>query len=514
MSVAVHSHSNPQNQATTNSDAVWIANRCWRELDRSTTENPDRFSPIVLEFLQQPFRSQSPRAWVPSPSGQHLMKLLAPLLQENLATGHRTIDRCEPLACGMDLALQWLLHRSPERREQMACWALHALLPLYLYNASESGPSRPVLVESISLLREYLLVQVLDEVLEGELFQWLDSHPTGWNGSGSMLQPLGIALSSLAQHSFAPKTSAKQSPSASGTMDHHALSDQRRTALWQLVDPLLNDKHSITIPKELNIEKLSWQRIKTHFHDWLKLFSGKIVEQESKLDLSLLESQAEGILAKAEQQLAQAFAETTFQSATPLTHSEDTFESQESNHDSSHDRTSAAAPAPSKKQNSESSISPLFIPIEDECLIEIRSSDDPKLIRSLDQQLSDCRARQGSIALVIARTIHPTTQPQPEGQLALWQQAFVEHLRENAESEHLRGFLTTQGEVAMMLEDLDKPVVAAIVREGLTQAAQVQREASGLGVESVLPLIAGVSYVSSPAAPFKFSNSWLPDGAA
>lgn len=434
------------------------------------------------------------------------MKLLAPLLQENLATGHRTIDRCEPLACGMDLALQWMLHRAPERREQMARWALHALLPLYLHNAAESGPSRPVLVESISLLREYLLVQVLDEVLEGELFQWLDSHPTGWNGSGSLLQPLGIALSSLAQHSFSPRTSAQQSPTASGTMDHHALSDQRRTALWQLVDPLLNDKHSITIPKELNIEKLSWQRIKTHFHDWLKLFSGKIIEQESKLDLNLLETQAEGILAKAEKQLAEAFAESSIHAINPMQHNEDAFATQDSNDNSSHTHASTLASAASKKQNAEPSISPLFIPIEDECVIEIRSSDDPKLIRSLDQQLSDCRARQGSIALVIARTIHPTTQPQPEGQLALWQQAFVEHLRENAESEHLRGFITSQGEVAMMLEDLDKPVVAAIVREGLTQAAQVQREASGLGVESVLPLIAGISCVSSPARSFQIQQ--------
>lgn len=99
----------------------------------------------------------------------------------------------------------------------------------------------------------------------------------------------------------------------------------------------------------------------------------------------------------------------------------------------------------SSKSNSKSASASEQIAFEsnlDQSVVEIRSSSDPKLVRTLDQQLSDCRARQGSIALIVAKTLHHELGYQPEGKLAVWQRAFIDYLREQAETEELRGFVS------------------------------------------------------------------------
>lgn len=57
-----------------------------------------------------------------------------------------------------------------------------------------------------------------------------------------------------------------------------------------------------------------------------------------------------------------------------------------------------------------------------------------------------------------------------------------------------------------MIEDVERPVVMAIAREGLLEAGEAHRQACGLGAESATALVSGISFVSSPARSFKIQQ--------
>ena len=148
---------------------------------------------------------------------------------------------------------------------------------------------------------------------------------------------------------------------------------------------------------------------------------------------------------------------------------------------------------------------PDYLPIHDKRVVEIRSSDDPKLTSALDQQLSECRARQGSIALIVVRSLS-NTGLRPDGELTHWQKSFVESIRANTDGEELRGFITPTNEVAMMVEDVDRSELTTLTREAIQQAANTHGELPSLAANSTVHLIAGMSFVSEPTRSFRFQQ--------
>ncbi len=141
--------------------------------------------------------------------------------------------------------------------------------------------------------------------------------------------------------------------------------------------------------------------------------------------------------------------------------------------------------------------------VEDHRVVEIRSSSDPNLVRALEHQLDECRSNQGSLALLVVRQIHrDAAKHRPKGCLELWQQSLVNHIRDNTEAGDIRGFMSPEDDLAMLVEDMDRPEVTAVVREAIQKASVAHQDFNELAAESTIPLIAGIAFVASPARSF------------
>lgn len=93
----------------------------------------------------------------------------------------------------------------------------------------------------------------------------------------------------------------------------------------------------------------------------------------------------------------------------------------------------------------------------------------------------------------------------------IWQTRFMELAREASETDQLRCFQTRENELAIIIEDLDRPEVAAIARECLDNASIVHRDSNQLATKTELSLAVGISYVALPAR--SFSVEQLMDSA-
>ncbi len=366
------------------------------------------------------------------------------------------------------------------------------------------------MVECVGLLRDLVALSVLDEVLEGDLAQWVVASSTCWNASTDCLSKLGVRIHELSRLVWHDPLPVEISANAMKDASAFSVSDARRVAFWSIVQQWLSDSSHIAIPKELSIDRLNWPTMKTHFRQWHDLHAkggarasandsardgGSLDLQPAQKSLELVEECLDAVdQALQPAALGGSSIGDDVPGREPCIGNQEAYRKDLAPGEKSH----------GTKKDDELTID--YEPNDDDRVVEIRSSSDPKLVRSLDQQLSDCRVRQGSLALVVARTLHRDPTPHPEGQLAIWQRFFVEHLRANSESDELRGFVTSEGEIAMLLEDLDKPVAAAIVREALQEASAQHRKARGLGAEGSIPLIAGLSFVSGPARSFQIKQ--------
>lgn len=468
------------------SSLPWIAQRI-RTLLKQTGP--------TFHFLYQPWQAKTGDQPA-TPLERHLIQVFDPMIQRGLTVQSRSIDRAEPLALGMSHVLRCLHRGGSSFGSHGRTTLLQVLLPLYLsINCKQSSLA---LSESCLLAREYVCLHLLDSALEGDLSDWLSQNPT-FPSLHHGCDSLQVSLTELAQHAF-------DGEAASHSTSHRSLatiSDERRRAYWALAQQWVGGAVHLAIPKELGIERASWPQLRTHFSELLELL------QEPVKDSEALASTAMQLLQRCEDQVEFALEDSDVLGGTIG----------EEDQALSEDELTALLRADAAEQligaNStnartnpkaakEASHAGNYIPNSDQRVVELRSSNDPKLLRTLEQQLSECRIRQGSMALVVVRLLEGECAP-PEGSLAPWQLAFVTAIREQTDCEELRGFIMPSGEVAMILEDVDRGEATNIARESMGQASVADCQ-HVLSSTETLALIAGIAYVSEPNRGFRLQQ--------
>lgn len=147
-------------------------------------------------------------------------------------------------------------------------------------------------------------------------------------------------------------------------------------------------------------------------------------------------------------------------------------------------------------------------------LLPIRSPDDPRLAEALQSQLSACRERGSSMTLAVVDAGGPEERTGPGGANSPagrdgWQSLFLRHLFEISEGRvGERGFLSEAGELAIIVEGLERSEATTLVREAIQgtcqswfvdAAAQLPAKPSGT-------LFAGISSVVIPSKRFRFEQ--------
>ncbi|MDZ4852160.1 MAG: hypothetical protein SGI77_22965 [Pirellulaceae bacterium] len=141
--------------------------------------------------------------------------------------------------------------------------------------------------------------------------------------------------------------------------------------------------------------------------------------------------------------------------------------------------------------------------------VEIRSSNDPKLAETLDTQLQRCRERHSSMSLVVVKILVQPGLDQPtsnDDRLMSWQSIVIERLREATDGSTTRGFICAAGELALIVDDMDRGEVTGVLREVLEAASEPQEVVSKMIEVPKIPLVCGVACVTSPSKKFKIDQ--------
>ena len=142
-------------------------------------------------------------------------------------------------------------------------------------------------------------------------------------------------------------------------------------------------------------------------------------------------------------------------------------------------------------------------------IVEIRSSNDPQLAKTLDIQLQRCREEQGSMALVVLKALEnpaSSTKASSSDRLPRWQESVIEQLRAATDGRTTRGFICEAGELALIVDDLDRNEVTAVIRDALEVAGQPHDCASSMVEIPNIPIVCGVACVSSPSKRFQIDQ--------
>ena len=141
--------------------------------------------------------------------------------------------------------------------------------------------------------------------------------------------------------------------------------------------------------------------------------------------------------------------------------------------------------------------------------VEIRSSNDPQLSETLDSHLQRCRSEHGCMALVVVQLIapdDPKSNASNSNRLPDWQRVVIEELRKATDGSASRGFICQAGELALIIDGLERNEVTAVLREVLKVACQPSQVVSKMIETPDLPLVCGVACVNSPSKGFKLDQ--------
>lgn len=505
------SPSKPNHDSSANNDyQKHLASHCRRILESEKG---------IFEFLHQPFRySFVQKSAARTPTATHLLKIVAPALQGDLEITDHIIDRGEPLVTGMELAIRQIFAHHDWNSDLAKHFVLQSLIPLYLI----AGPRDcNALCHSLCLLQETVVIMALDQALEHDLSHWVRQRNNGWDPtSGDLKAHFNIDLPSLTQEIWNRPLHRDGKEYAGVQLDRSRLNDGRRSSFWQITKQWLSDSKQISPPAELALEKISWTPIRKHYSELVTLISktdyeAPVVEFMLAAPFQLIEQCESAVEEALREESSTLSNEPAGMIGGPSPDLSSVTRSKSKPAPSHNDDDSQISRADSSVLTAIAELSP----IDSMRVVEIRSSNDPKLVSCLDQQLGQCRVEQGSMALIVARTVEPEYSVRPEGLLQPWQGALVDYLCDNTEDADLRGFINPQGEIAIVVEDLDRQSATALVREALQAASNAQRNASGIGDDSFHALISGISVVSAPARSFKIQQlidaAWrCLDGAA
>lgn len=332
---------------------------------------------------------------------------------------------------------------------------LFAALPLYLGPMGDRSQSPTELAYAMS--QQLAAIVQLDWGLDGELYDLL--HEDKWIGLApgpAIYQSLNLDLTSLAV-CLQTVTANDQTIPVKPAQSTSSI-DAQLTALWNLASQLRNQTSHIHIPPNLAIAKVSWHRVR---ENWNKI--------QSLLATFTLGSQA------------------------PIGIEPSTIQENQ------------LASGKGKASSVESPTLPTSAEIQD--FIEIRSSNDPCLSDSLNIQLETCRATGSSLSLAVFRLNRSASgSSSSQRGLKTWQRDLLDQARIQLVTSFVRGFLTDDDEIVIVIEEYDRAEATAALREVINAVEALYQPKTGMVETEKLGIVCGFACVESPSRSFRFEQ--------
>ncbi len=385
-----------------------------------------------------------------------------------------TEERELTLSTSLSVALRWMYCMEPYLGSPMSLkLILKSLMPLYL--SAGQGRVGTSFVETFSLIRVTCMIPELDRLTNGnELTLWLAEH------SGSNTDPfesipksfrVGLALMA---NTFWSEVAAKSHEGGSQPkklVDCTNLTEAKHKAWWSLAGQLCNQRAQITIPADLSVGVIAWERLLDHWQRIARTLSAEDSETSDSI----------------------------FNSTSNKTQDDDKGEPYKK------------STAPSIAGNSHSNTKSIEAENEmdsklamDHRFIEIRSARDPQLSSNLDQLLQATRKDQGILSFMVVKKLGAEVAPISVA-LQNWQSSFIEYMDSHGEAANVRGFISDEGELTLVFQDVDRAELAQWIRESFAKFNTANTDGS-IATPSAQPLVAGVAMVNAPSRSFKIDQ--------
>ncbi len=399
-----------------------------------------------------------------------LESLMAELIKVSSANdpsaSNLTEERNQAIIACLAVALRWLYQSKTSFGEPLRSRILlKALMPLYL--AAGQGQAGKGIVDTISLIRMTCMIAELNRLTtENDLAAWSkESNRSTVDPFETIPKSFRIALPKMAQ-TFWSDLAAK---SNRGTGNVAKLSDatvvsvEKHRAWWSLAGQLCSQRAQITIPAELSIGVIAWEKLRDHWQRVAGALSGESVCNSVK--------NATSVSTVAGKNEVDAMLESqSTKKGTP----------KESN----------------ELQNCKS--------VDDHRFVEIRSARDPQLSSNLDQLLQQCRNDQGSLSLIVVKKLG-TKVDSAMAALQNWQTTFIEYMDTHGEASNVRGFISDEGELSLVFQDVERAELAQWIRDSFAKFNSSNVD-STLATAVALPLVSGVAMVNAPSRSFKIDQ--------
>ncbi len=403
----------------------------------------------------------SPKAIdLPDRPSDPLFTLMTELVQASctneLSASNISAELDQANSASLAVSVRWLYQMEPNFGEPLTSKILlKSLMPLYL--AAGHGRAGNGILDTFSLIRTACMLAELDRLILGhELGEWLmESSRSNSDPLEAIAKAFRIALPKMADAFWneIAGTSKSTLEISKSQLSAAKLSVEKHRAWWSLAGQLSNHRAQITVPAELSVGVIAWDKLLDHWQRVSQTLSG---ESECKT--------------------------TKKSSCGPVGNS---FSNRKDNF------TATGEIQKYKIAN-------------DNRFVEIRSARDPQLSSNLDQLLQQCRNDQGTLALIVVKKLKSSSSSVPVA-LQNWQSPFIEYMDSHGEATNVRGFVSDDGELTLVFHDVERAELAQWTRDSFARFNNADAE-SLLVTHAAQPLVAGVAVVNTPSKSFKIDQ--------
>lgn len=473
----------------------------------------------LCRFLLRPLRSDD--ALEPNePLVEAIEQLVAPVIKNASRRGPSNTDLIDRLSRGLSNSLRWISQSLPFNDAFTQTLSLHALLPLYIVAGQGQNGQRhesdstgtPGISDSLVLMRDLIsLVEIRRCTADSGFHEWLyQPTPMRLAPHQSMERAFRLSLT-LVSHSFWKNVASATLPPDKnnrfevGGFDHQLSNPNLINGWWSLASQWTERRVHLSIPAEISVGVVPWDKLQEHWQRICKiLLTTKPTPSKPAAATAIPGAKT------TDTQNGNSLHTTAPSQTTPKTATNPSTVPVARTTDESVTPTAQHSDDIADETIVQSQTSLLDFDVDDELIatqriIEIRSSNDPQLSGNLDQLLSDCRSEQGTLTLVVVKNLEQPSTPASNGcNLLPWHAKLVELVDVAGESQNVRGFLTDAGELSMVFENVERSEVSQWIREAF--ATLNQSSGSSLSSNRSVPLVAGISSVSSPSRSFRIEQ--------
>jgi hypothetical protein len=392
---------------------------------------------------------------------------------------------------------------------------LMPILPLYLRSSSQSLAT--TLSHAVQIMWEHRIVLTLNHLLYGDLVLAIEDaklqHDPPIASAETVLNiELANVVSALRRNMPFKQNTVEADSRLIVDPNLAPLTAKQRDGYWTIASQWIQQREAISIPADLAVGAVSWPRLRNHWNELSAYLldgdrsaqgNGESLAKQIKaeqIDKSQINSNASVAFVEAQSTVATHTVVTNLETANVASASVAPKE----------DTSGVVLDSETVKSTTKIANEPVVNSHPD--IIEIRSSNDPELARNLDVHLQRCRDRSGSLALVVVRckteekAITAGQSGQPKGSLTSWQLDMISALQSSLEHRKMYGFHTTDGEIALIMEDVDRSEVTSLVRKVIEREAVVDDHATRLLDQAGLPLYSGIACVHAPSKSFRLAQ--------